>query len=67
MNLTHVGRIYVGETWVIKTLLSVLDLGISSHFRMYMLTRESTILITKVLGIAATVKWQDSFGKTEQM
>ena len=62
MNLTDAG--YLGETWVRKTLLGVLDLGTSSHLRMYMLNRESTIVMTKVLGIAATVKCQLSFDKT---
>ena len=65
MNLTEGGQILRPNLLRSrKTLLSVPDIGISSHLRMNPFTIESIFSIIQVLDISATVKCQESLDKT---
>ena len=65
MNLTERGQLLRPNLLQSrKTLLSVPDIGISSHLQINPLTIESIFSIIQVLDISATVKCQESFDKT---
>ena len=48
-----------------KTLLSIPDIRISTHFRIQSFTRESRFSVTQVLDISTTVKCQDNLDTEE--